>query len=50
MTTARRRNVARTQIHTIQYIYPDELGTLEAISGEHAGRHKFLDARELGLR
>jgi hypothetical protein len=32
----------RTRIHTIQFLYPDPLGTLEAISREHGGLHRFI--------
>lgn len=43
-------NRHRASIHTIQFIYPDPLGTLERIAAEHRGRYRFVDGRELALR
>lgn len=37
----------RTQMHTIQFLYPDPLKTLQRIAGEHGGSHRFI--REIDM-
>lgn len=40
---------ADTMINTIQFLYPDPLGTLKKIADAHGGRYKFVDASIVGL-
>ena len=50
-----RANRDKTQINTIQFLYPDPLaaqgrqGTLEKIASQTGGQYKFVDAKELGI-
>jgi hypothetical protein len=40
----------KIKINTIQFLYPDPLKTLETISKEHGGIHKFITESDLGLK
>ena len=40
----------RTQVHTIQFLYPDPLGTLKRIADQHGGTHRFVRETDLILR
>lgn len=55
-TEVKNANTKNTKINTIQFLYPDPLmkipgmkPTLEVISQDSGGLHKFVDARELGI-
>ena len=39
----------KTKINTIQFLYPDQFGTLKLISDAHGGLHKFVSAEDVGL-
>lgn len=43
-------NVADATIHTIQFLYPDPLATLETIAQRTKGKHRFVGASELTRR
>jgi hypothetical protein len=39
-----------TQVHTIQFLYPDPLNTLDRIAREQGGTHRFVREADLILR
>ena len=39
----------KTKINTIQFLYPDQFGTLKMISDQHGGLHTFVSAEDVGL-
>ncbi len=45
----RKHRISDTSINTIQFLYPDPLGTLERITSEHGGRYRFVSESMLGL-
>jgi len=45
----KQRRGAKTMINTIQFLYPDPLGTLRKISEAHGGEHRFVNAQTIGL-
>ncbi len=46
----RRRGANKTRINTIQFLYPDPLGTLKTIAAQHEGRYRFVDESVVGTR
>lgn len=45
----KQRRGASTMINTIQFLYPDPLGTLKKIAQAHGGKYKFVGPQRLGL-
>ncbi len=51
-TFAKEKQVTHTTsvpIHTIQFIYPDPLGTSKAIADAHGGVHRFVSTDDLSI-
>ncbi len=48
--TKRTRGASRTKINTIQFLYPDPLGTLKMIADRNGGVYKFVDESVVGLK
>jgi len=48
--TKQARGATNTRINTIQFLYPDPLGTLKTVAEEHDGRYRFVDASVVGSR
>ena len=46
----KRANRGNAKINTIQFLYPDRIGTLQKIADSTGGIYKYVDAREVGLR
>jgi len=48
--TKKQRGADKTRINTIQFLYPDALGTLKTIAEKHEGRYRFVDESVVGSR
>ena len=48
--TKRTKGSDRTKINTIQFLYPDPLGTLKMIAEQNGGIYKFVDESVVGLK
>ena len=46
----KRRGADKTRINTIQFLYPDPLGTLKTIAEKYGGRYRFVDESVVGSR
>lgn len=46
----KQRGADKTRINTIQFLYPDALGTLKIIAETHKGRYRFVDESVVGTR
>jgi hypothetical protein len=47
--TKKTKSAGRTKINTIQFLYPDPLGTLKMIAEQNGGVYKFVDESVVGL-
>lgn len=46
--TKKSRGATNTRINTIQFLYPDPLGTLQKIAAQNEGRYRYVDASVVG--
>ena len=46
--TKKARGAGKTRINTIQFLYPDPLGTLEKIADQNEGRYRYVDQSVVG--
>ncbi len=46
----KQKRTERTKINTIQFLYPDPLGTLKLIADQNGGIYRFVDESVVGLR